>query len=162
MDTSSAPAHRLDHRVTNAWRMQALAVGVPAVLVAAAATSALSFVGASTLLAILPITLALVALGLWLTVVPELRYRRWRWEVTAQEVRLQRGLIVIERTVVPMARVQHVDTSQGPILGAFHLSEVRIWTAAGAHTIPALGDKHAAELRDSIAHLAQVTDDDGL
>lgn len=162
MDLSSPPANRLDHRVMNAWRIQALAVGIPSVLLAAAASSALAISGVRALLAALPVALALVLLALWLTAVPELRYRRWRWEVTAQEVRLQHGLIIIERTVIPMARVQHVDTTQGPILGAFHLSEVRVWTAAGAHAIPALGDKHAAELRDNIARLAQVTDDGGL
>lgn len=162
MDLSAPPANRLDYRAVNAWRIQALIVGVPSALLAAAASSALALSGAGTLVAAAPFGLAVIILALWLTAVPEIRYRRWRWEVTSQEVRLQRGLIVIERTVIPMARVQHVDTTQGPILGAFHLSEVRIWTAAGAHAIPALGDRHAAELRDNIARLAQVTDDGGL
>jgi uncharacterized protein len=162
MDASAMPANRLDPRVTNAWRIQALAAGIPMLLVATIVTSVLSFAGTPTPLAAIPLLFGLVILTLWLTLVPAVRYRRWRWEVTAEEVRLQRGLIVIERTVVPMVRVQHVDTTQGPILGAFGLSEVRVWTAAGAHVIPALADVHAAELRDNIAQLARVVDDGGL
>jgi membrane protein YdbS with pleckstrin-like domain len=99
---------------------------------------------------------------LWLGPVPEVRYRRWRWEVTDLEVRLQHGLIIIERTVIPMVRVQHVDTTQGPIMRAFGLSDVKVSTAAGVHAIPALADRDADALRDRIAVLARVTDDGGL
>jgi uncharacterized protein len=162
MDASSTPANRLDARAKGAWRIQALVTGVPVVVVFALISSAIGLLGAPDIIAALPVAVALVIVALWLTVVPEVRYLRWRWEVTAEEIRLQRGLIVVERTIVPMVRVQHVDTTQGPILGAFGLSEVRIWTAAGPHVIPALGDKHATELRDSIARLARVSDDGGL
>jgi membrane protein YdbS with pleckstrin-like domain len=61
-----------------------------------------------------------------------------------------------------MVRVQHVDTSQGPIMRAFGLSDVKVSTAAGVHAIPALADHDADALRDRIAVLARVTDDGGL
>lgn len=162
MDASPAPANRLDPRVTSVWRIQALAAGVPALVVAGVLAGVLFSVDVAPLLAFAaPVAIA-VWLVLWLTLVPAYRYRRWRWEVTSEEVRLQRGLIVIEQTVIPMVRVQHVDTSQGPINGAFGLSEIRISTAAGGHAIPALADADARELRDRIAQLARVSDDGGL
>jgi len=163
VDPSVAPANRLDPKALRVWRIQALVAGVPALLAAIVLAVVLFVVvGASEAVSSLPVVAVLTWLVLWLTAVPAYRYRRWRWEVTTNEIRLQRGVIVIERTVIPMTKVQHVDTSQGPISGAFGLSEVRVWTAAGAHAIPALADEHAAQLRDRIAELARVTDDGGL
>jgi membrane protein YdbS with pleckstrin-like domain len=163
MDASSTPANRLDPRATSVWRIQALVAGLPALIGAGVLAAVMLVVlGLPTWLSVLPLGAVALWLVLTLTVVPAYRYRRWRWEVTTDEIRLQRGVIVIERTVIPMVRVQHVDTSQGPIIGAFGLSEVRVSTAAGTHAIPALADAHAAELRDRIAQLARVSDDGGL
>jgi uncharacterized protein len=162
MDNSTAPANRLDARVRTAWRVQNMVGGIPLFLVAAVASSAMAVGERGLLLSAVPIVAALVLITVWVILIPAVRYRRWRWEVTADEVRLQRGIIIIERTVIPMVRVQHVDTTQGPILSAFRLSEVRVWTAAGMHAIPALADTDAAELRDHIAKLARVTDDGGV
>lgn len=162
METSAQPSNRLDPRVKLAWRIQtgvSLAVLFLLALVFLAAAAAFGLGGP---VAALPALAVLVGSIAWLALVPEIRYRRWRWEVTTDEVRLQHGLIVVERTVIPMLRVQHVDTSQGPIMGAFDLSEVRVWTAAGSHSIPALAEQDAAHLRDRIAVLARVTDDGGL
>lgn len=161
MEDTDAPANRLDPRVKTAWRVQAALAFVPLFIGAAIGAAVLA---ANGLVGFAALTVA-VALG-WLlaaeTVVPELRYRRWRWEVAEQEVRLREGLFVLKSTVIPMVRVQHVDTAQGPVMGALGLSDVHIWTAAGQHTIPALSDDHAAQLRDRIAVLARVTDDGGL
>ena len=59
-----------------------------------------------------------------------------------------------------MARVQHVDTRQGPLLRHYGLSTVTISTAAGTHEIPALADDVAGILRDRISELARVVDED--
>lgn len=162
MDTEHVPTHRLDPKVKTAWRVQnALGWTIPLV-------AALLFLGGATWTGIpvwIPAMTLAVVFGLFVlgvTVIPEVRYRRWRWEVRDEEIRLQTGLIVRELTVIPMVRVQHVDTSQGPIMRALDLSDVHIWTAAGKHAIPALAGADAATLRDRIAVLARVTDDGGL
>jgi hypothetical protein len=155
-------ANMLDRRVKTAWRLQSALSLAPFVL------GALVFLGFANYLAISLSVPLLVLLGMLVallaaeTIVPEVRYRRWRWEVREEEIRLQEGLIVVSQTVIPMVRVQHVDTSQGPIMRSLGLSDVHIWTAANKHTIPALADDHAAQLRDRIAVLARVTDDGGL
>jgi hypothetical protein len=135
---------------------------IPLLLLALLAAGGFVLTGISSTAAILIPLVAVVFAVLWLWPVPEIRYRRWRWEVTELEVRLQHGLIVIERTVIPMVRIQHVDTSQGPVMRDFGLSEVKVSTAAGTHAIPALADEDAAGLRDKIAVLARVRDDGGL
>jgi membrane protein YdbS with pleckstrin-like domain len=153
--------NRLDARVKTAWRIQTALVAVPLFLVSLLIGGGIGVAG-ETLFAVLIPVVTLVLVVVWLWPVPEIRYRRWRWEVTELEVRLQHGLFIIERTVIPMVRVQHVDTSQGPIMRAFGLSDVKVSTAAGAHSIPALADEDAGSLRDQIAVLARVTDDGGL
>lgn len=164
MNTQTTPTRRLDPKVTTAWRIQS-AIGLVMLCLAVLVVGS----GLAFFVEIIPPTLAVLAfLGavaasiVYLIVVPEIRYRRWRWEVTETEIRLQSGLIVVQLTVIPMVRVQHVDTSQGPVLRPFGLSEVHVWTAAKSHVIPALADSEATELRDRIAVLARVSDDGGL
>jgi len=162
MTAIPTPANHLDPRVKTAWRLQAvLSLLVPA----AGCAVSLGAFALRVVPAWVPVLAFCVLAGLALLLVvitPEVRYRRWRWEVREEEIRLQEGLIVVSQTVIPMVRVQHVDTSQGPIMRALGLSDVHVWTAAGKHTIPALTDEHAADLRDRIATLARVTDDGGL
>ena len=87
---------------------------------------------------------------------PELRWRRWRWEVREHEIDLQRGILVVRRTLIPMARVQHVETERGLIGQALGLSTVEIHTAAGSHEIPLLRDGDAGAIRARIAELART------
>ena len=162
MEQKGTPSNRLDPRVKTAWRLQTALVAVPLFLLSLLVAGGIGIAGGTLLIAILVPVVTLVVVVVWLGPVPEVRYRRWRWEVTEVEVRLQHGLIIIERTVIPMVRVQHVDTSQGPIMRAFGLSDIKVSTAAGSHSIPALADDDAGALRDKIAVLARVTDDGGL
>ncbi|MCG7346337.1 PH domain-containing protein [Sporosarcina sp. ACRSL] len=91
---------------------------------------------------------------------PKVRWLRWRYEVRESEIELQHGLFIVKRTLIPMVRVQHVDTSQGPILRKYKLAEISISTAATVHTIPALVVEEADELRGRISVLARVAEDD--
>lgn len=61
--------------------------------------------------------------------------------------------------MIPIARVQHVDTEQGPILRCYGLATVTISTAAGPHDIPALPFEKANEVRDKIVRMAGIIDD---
>lgn len=106
-------------------------------------------------------------LGIWVIssfcgiyLFPKIRWERWRYEVREQEIEIQSGLFVVERTIVPMIRVQHVDTIQGPILKRYNLSEMSISTAATTHVIPALVMEDADELRARISKLARVAEED--
>jgi uncharacterized protein len=63
------------------------------------------------------------------------------------------------RTLVPLARIQHVDTRQGPLQRRFGLSTVVFYTAAGPNQIPELSTRVASEVRDSIAVLTGEQDE---
>ena len=97
---------------------------------------------------------------LFIFLLPTLRWKRWRYEVREQEIELQYGVFIIKRTLIPMIRVQHVDTQQGPLLRKYRLATVTISTAATVHEIPALDMEEAEMLRTSISKLARVADED--
>ena len=94
-------------------------------------------------------------------VIPPIRYHRWRYQLRADQLFLQRGWLVIRHTLIPLARVQNVDTVQGPIARRFGLWSVVVFTAANAQSIPALSKEQADRLRENIAELArQARDED--
>lgn len=97
---------------------------------------------------------------LFIYLFPKVKWLRWRYEVRELEIELQHGLFVVKRTLIPMVRVQHVDTSQGPILRKYKLAGITISTAATVHEIPALVVEEADELRSKISALARVADED--
>lgn len=95
-----------------------------------------------------------------IAIIPELRWRKWRYTIAESEIDLMRGVFIIKRTLIPVNRIQHVDTRQGPILRYFGLSSVTISTAATMHEIPALDDETADNVRNHISKLARVARED--
>ncbi len=93
-------------------------------------------------------------------VLPELLWRRWRYEIRADEIDIRRGAFTVTRTIVPMRRVQHVDTEQGPIQGSVgDVATIAIHTAAGRNEIPHLRSAEAARVRDRILELTKAPDE---
>jgi len=153
------PAERIDSRAVTVWRVS----GAAETLVTAIAAGVAYGLAAAGLIQIW-VALAVSAVAVFVAVisvaiVPRVRWLRWRYEVTESEIYLLYGLIVRTRTLIPMTRVQHVDTKAGPLLRAFGLSSVTVATAGGEHEIPALADEVADDLRDRIATLARVSED---
>lgn len=92
--------------------------------------------------------------------VPKIRWQQWYYHIDEQEIDLQHGIIIITRTLVPLKRVQHVDTRQGPILRNFDLADVTISTAATTHRIPALDEETAETVRNRISKYARLAKED--
>jgi uncharacterized protein len=146
------PSRRLAPGARWLWRAQGL-IATVAALIAGGVLQSSAPGGAAWML--LPILVGVIGVG----VVPELRWSRWRYEIRDEEIDLRHGTLRITRTLVPMLRVQHVDTTQGPLDQALGLATVVVHTAAGATTIPALEEAHAGRLRDQIATLARTADE---
>jgi uncharacterized protein len=154
------PAERLDPRAITLWRITGLLNLLPLLLGAGFVGWALiRFGGVTSLVAVLPALAVLVLGGMVAGAAPGLRWRRWRYEIRPDEVDLQRGILWISRTLVPLARIQHVDTRQGPLQRRFGLSTVVFFTAAGPNQIPELSTPVAAEVRDRIAALTGEQDE---
>ena len=71
-------------------------------------------------------------------------------------IRLHRGNLKESEIVIPMTKVQQVEIKQGPLLRLQRLKEITIHTMASSGVIPELPAKKAEQLRDTIAHLAQI------
>ncbi|UUZ81856.1 PH domain-containing protein [Paenibacillus sp. P26] len=95
-----------------------------------------------------------------LTVVPGWMYRSWQYAIAEKEIELHHGIWVRKRTLIPMSRIQHVDSKQGPILKYYGLSTVTFSTAAGSHHIPALSEEEAEQVRRQISDWAGVADEE--
>ena len=160
METRPLPRERLDPRARTLWRLsgviQSVVFLVPAVLVT---IGLIRFDFAPVWIAVIPTILALLigVVSIWLY--PAVLYRHWRYEIGETEVDLQFGWLTVTRTLIPMTRIQHVDTRRGPLQRRFGLASVILYTAAGASEIPALADAIADGARDRIASLANVADD---
>ena len=154
------PAERLDPRAITLWRITGLLNLLPLLIGAGFVGWALMrFGGVTFFIAILPVLAVLVLGGVVVGVAPGLRWRRWRYEIRPDEVDLQHGILWISRTLVPLARIQHVDTRQGPLQRRFGLSTVVFYTAAGPNQIPELSTPVAAEVRDRISVLTGEQDE---
>ncbi len=154
------PSERLDPRAKTLWRISG-ALGALPILTGGGVASwvLMRVVGVPLLISTLPVLVALALAVVTVGVTPGLRWRWWRYEIRADEVDLQRGIFWISRTLVPLARIQHVDTRQGPLQRRFGLSTVVFYTAAGPNHIPELSSSVAASVRDRISELTREQDE---
>ena len=152
---SMEPTRRLDRRMVKVWRIQeAIALAVSVAIAAVVCVAVPEFWVAVVCGAVVAIQLVC------LIVLPAVRYRRWRYEVTNTDVLIRSGLIVVTTSVIPMVRVQHVETTQGPILKANGLASITITTAGSKFEIPGLAAAEAETLRDQVAVLARIAQED--
>lgn len=160
------PACKLDRRIVRVWRIHE---GIALLVLALIAAGVIGGMYAGGVFASDP------GVALWVSVVagvvvaaqlavfvvaPPLRYSRWRYEVTNTDVVLRHGIIVVKSVVIPLVRVQHVETKQGPVLKSCGLSSVTISTAGDSFEIPGLASSEAERLRDQVAVLARIAQED--
>jgi len=85
------------------------------------------------------------------------RYRVWRYEIRDDSLYLERGVFTKVRTVVPFVRIQHVDSSRGPLERLVGIASTVVYTAGsrGADvTVPGLTPDGADDLRGRLKRLA--------
>ncbi len=119
-------------------------------------------VAPAALVAAALLTVAFGGALLW----PALAFRAFRYSVRDFDLLVERGVLFQRSTSIPLDRIQHVDTRQGPMERAFGLQRLVVYTAAGLSadgSIPGLDEGAAHELRDHLsrrsAASARLTDD---
>lgn len=111
---------------------------------------------------LLPVVVGVLA-GIPLVLVqPPYRYLVHRWEVTKDLVYTQSGWLDRRWHLIPISRIQTVDTDRGAIERLFSLATVKIHTAshAGSSSIEGLPLSVATELANSLAEQANQLRDD--
>lgn len=90
---------------------------------------------------------ALVAV-IWLVslIAPFVRYERYRYRFTEEEIDVKEGFIFIERNIVPIERLHKIAMESGPIDRIFGLSKVIVTTAGGDVTIRFLETEKAEQI----------------
>jgi membrane protein YdbS with pleckstrin-like domain len=85
------------------------------------------------------------------------RFRRWGYAERAEDLMVQRGVLIRRLSVVPYGRMQFVDVVAGPLERRWGLATVRLHTAAAASDarVPGLPASEAERLRDRLAMLGE-------
>jgi uncharacterized protein len=97
-----------------------------------------------------------------IVVQPRWRYRVHRWEVTDEAVYTLVGLLDREWRIVPVARIQTVDTRSGPVQQLLGLTSVSIKTAshAGSTHVEHLATGTAMAVAHDLAQRANAVRDE--
>ncbi|MGH3094666.1 MAG: PH domain-containing protein [Streptosporangiales bacterium] len=108
-----------------------------------------------------PVLLGLLGLA-FVAVEPFWRYRVHRWEVTDDVVFTRAGWLTREWRVVPLSRIQTVDTQRGLLQRMFGLATLVVQTAshAGSSQIAGLPADVAVRMSLDLAQQANVRGDD--
>lgn len=105
-------------------------------------------------------TVLVIALALIIRV-PSTRYNARGYQISADRLRVVRGLLFRSDTVVPFGRVQHIDVHQGPLDRFFGIATLTLHTAGNHNasvSLPGLGEPLAREMREEIrAHIRRET-----
>ena len=131
------PSEKLDPRSRRVWLIGDLIGAVVTTAITAVVAYLLNLwleFGMAWMIGV-PLALAIILMA-WAFIRPEIEFRQWRFEIREDEVDLLHGVITRTRQVVPMSRIQHVDTERGPIQRRYGLSTVKFFTAAGLVSKP--------------------------
>ncbi|MBL4846887.1 MAG: PH domain-containing protein [Planctomycetes bacterium] len=106
------------------------------------------------------ILLALIVVPLRVFVFAPIAWSRFRYRIEPEFVRIRSGVIVVTYQLIPLVRVQNVDSSQGPLERHYGLADVKIHNAASTYVIPNLEEAEAERLREHLAQLVRVARDE--
>lgn len=152
------PSHRVSERAPAYWRVTA-AVGAAVCWLAAiglGVTAALVPGGWWTWAMAASAVVLLAAPVPWLTVAPRIRYDVHRWEVSDIAVHVRHGWLSRTDEIVPLSRVQTVDSTQGLLMRVFGLRTVTVQTASSAGTV-AIACLDDAVAQEVVARLVAIT-----
>jgi uncharacterized protein len=153
-DRALEPLHP---RAVTLWRITGLARGA---LLTAGVLAAEWFVGIPAPFGLATGTVALLAM-IGAVIVPPLRFKAWGFAVRDTDLYLRHGILFRTSSIIPYARIQHVDTSHGPLDRWLGLATLVVFTAGtrGAIvSIPALAMDTAESMRDQLAELSGAGD----
>jgi membrane protein YdbS with pleckstrin-like domain len=160
VDQRPEPDGRLAPAARALWTLEILGGGLIATLIAFAVRGPLRDAdGLLHTLGTVGPWLLLAGILVAAVVVPALRLSRWRWRLDDDELDLRHGTVTEIRTIVPVARIQHVDIRRSLWAQVVGVAAVVVHTAAGTTEIPALTNDEAASVRDRLAGLIRTPDD---
>ncbi|EFL26019.1 MULTISPECIES: PH domain-containing protein [Streptomyces] len=147
------PRHRVDRRALGWWTLQSSLFALPLPLTFGILWASIpptrTFFMWATLISLVPGIL-------YVAVMPAWRYRVHRWEATDEAVYAASGWLWQQWRVVPLSRVQTVDTLRGPLQQMFGLSGITVTTASSAAAVKIKGIDHKIA-GDLVEYLTRTT-----
>ncbi|HLR54041.1 MAG TPA: PH domain-containing protein [Pseudogracilibacillus sp.] len=110
------------------------------------------------------ITLAvlLVIIDIWsIGLRPYLLYKNTRYEINEDYLQVKSGAMFEKFEMIPMTKIQSVETNQGPIMRKFDLCTVSVETMGSTHAILGIEKKKAIQARNDIAQFAKIKETAG-
>jgi membrane protein YdbS with pleckstrin-like domain len=159
--TLRPPRNRVERRAIGWWTAQSSLFALPLPVVFAVLyltiPPARTWFGWSLAGTLVPGVVYMAAMPAW-------RYRVHRWETTDDAVYAASGWLWQRWRVVPLSRVQTVDSLRGPVQQLFGLSGITVTTAstAGAVKINGLDRRVAADLVRHLTRCAEATPGDAV
>jgi membrane protein YdbS with pleckstrin-like domain len=152
------PSELVSPRAVGYWRLSAVPSVVLALVVGTAAVGASGAAWWSWVLAVVLLAASIAVL----VVMPGLRYRVHRWEVTHEAVYTRSGWLRRDVRIVPLSRVQTISTSQTAVMRAFGLASLLVTTAssAGAVRVEGLEAELAREVVGALTRDTAATEGD--
>lgn len=163
MQNIEEPKQRISPNAIKVWRISNLISNVIVLaILAGILTSQIYFDWYHWIGVVLYIIIALVILNAIYEhfIEPVYQQKTWRYEIDEQYIQIKHGLFSKHHLIVPMTKIEYVNTNQGPLLRRYGLSTITIGTIASSHEIPAIPEAEAKELRNKIAFLAKINDTD--
>lgn len=85
-----------------------------------------------------------------LFVFPAIEYKQWGYIISEDRVEIRHGIFFIKNIVIPIVRIQHITTSQGPINRKLGVSIVNIHTASGQFGIEGISNEDASSITEGL------------
>ncbi|WP_190124327.1 PH domain-containing protein [Streptomyces inusitatus] len=153
------PRNRVESRAIGWWTLQSSLFALPLPIVFGVLYL---FIPPARFVFVWAFFVTLVPGILYMAVMPLWRYRVHRWETTDTAVYAASGWLWQRWRVVPLSRIQTVDTMRGPLQQLFGLSGVTVTSASasGAVKINGLDHRVAAEMVEQLTRSTQATPGD--
>ncbi len=146
MNMDNLDYKRVDPKAKNVMRVSS-AIG-SGLLIVACVVAAVILVMTDTVakfILIIPALIAVLAI-VDIIVVPEIRYRRYKYYLDDEMLVVEEGLWFITRSIAPIERIHQIEVKRGPVDRMFNMGNVIVTTAGGVVKIAFLEDAVADEI----------------
>lgn len=153
--------YRLEKRALKYFFVRGFSSGIGLILFASGLYLLRGWLGWELDIRLFYLTFAL-SLGLgsyYLFVKPGLLFRHFGYGLDGDILSIRSGVFVLSTVTIPLFRIQHVQTEQGPLLRSFGLAHVVVSTAGSVYLIPALDARQASALRERLTEGIEEVDE---
>jgi membrane protein YdbS with pleckstrin-like domain len=148
---------RLPPRVTRYWRWRAFYSSLPVLVLLVSAAIVLPWGPWWVRWGIVGVFVVVIAAGV--IILTPIRYRVFWYAISPTDIDIQKGIIFTTRSIIPMHRVQSLQSERGPVADHYRMATLKIRTAAGSVSLSGLDRGEADELSERIGRLAVLADD---